>query len=67
MTHRFRIEDMTCGHCVARVTKAVRGADPDASVDIDLSSRVALIDGRGERDDYAAAIRDAGYTPFDAD
>lgn len=64
MTHEFRIEDMTCGHCVSRVTKALHTFDPDATVVIDLAGRKATVDGAADRGDYAYAIRDAGYTPL---
>lgn len=66
MTHRFKVPDMTCGHCAARITNTVRGVDPDARVSVELESRLVRIDGDFTRDDYAAAILDAGYTPGEA-
>jgi copper chaperone CopZ len=63
MAHEFNVQDMTCGHCVARVTKALKEADPAAEVTIDLPARKVSVDGTGERDEYAEAIRAAGYTP----
>lgn len=61
MTYEFRVEDMTCGHCVARVTKKLQTFDPDAKVGIDLAAQRVTIDGAAGRGDYAYAIRDAGY------
>lgn len=63
MTLALKIDDMTCGHCVARVTRAVKSVDPDADLQIDLASHTACIDGSGDGGDFARAIRDAGYTP----
>jgi copper chaperone len=63
MTHEFTVEDITCGHCVSRVTKKLRSFDADAQVSIDLASKRVSIDGAARRGDYAYAIRDAGYTP----
>jgi copper chaperone len=63
MAHEFDVQDMTCGHCVARVTKALKEADPDAEVTIDLPAHRVTVDGAGPRDEYAEAIRVAGYTP----
>ncbi len=63
MAYEFKIDDMTCGHCVARVTKALKEADPAAEVTIDLSAHKVSVDGTGDRDEYAEAIRAAGYTP----
>jgi copper chaperone len=63
MTHEYKVDDMTCGHCVSRVTKKLRTFDPDAQINIDLASRKVSVDGAAGRGDYAYAIRDAGYTP----
>lgn len=62
----FHVEDMTCGHCVGTVTKAVKEADPKASVEIDLASHLVRIDGSSEAEAIEEAIRDAGYTPVRA-
>ena len=37
----FQVNDMTGGHCVSTITKAVRSADPGAGVEI---SPVAVAD-----------------------
>ena len=66
MAHQFDVDDMTCGHCIARVAQAIRAADPDANVVIDLPFRRVRIDGVAEREDYAAAIRAAGCIATDA-
>jgi len=60
----FHVEDMTCSHCVSMITKAVKGADPKASVEIDLKSHLVRIDGTVDPAGIADAIRDAGYTPL---
>lgn len=59
----FRVDDMTCGHCVSTITKAVKGADANAKIDIDLPNHLVRVDGAADGDDIADAIRDAGYTP----
>jgi len=63
----FQVDDMTCGHCVRTIAEAVKGADADATVRIDLGSRrveiePARTDARRLRD----AIAEAGYTPVPA-
>ena len=63
MTTTYLINDMTCGHCVARVTQAVKGVDPDATVQIDLASHTARVEGADDPIAIAQAIRAAGYTP----
>lgn len=63
MTHSFTVADMTCGHCARRITAAVSRKDSTAKVQVDLARRVVRVEGGAEREDYAKAIRDAGYTP----
>jgi len=63
MTHEFKVDDMTCGHCVSRITKSLHVFDPEATVAIDLASRTVAVDGAADRSDYAFVIHDAGYTP----
>jgi copper chaperone CopZ len=63
MAHEFKVEDMTCGRCISRVTRSLRTFDPDAKVSVDLAAHRVVIDGAADRDDYAFVIRDAGYTP----
>ena len=60
----FRVNDMTCGHCVATITKAVRSVDQGARVEIDLAAhRVQIEPAQADAGEFADAIRGAGYTP----
>ena len=60
----FRVEDMTCGHCVSTIGKLVAGVDQAAKVEIDLASRLVSIESaRAGGDEFGAALREAGYTP----
>ena len=63
----FEVHDMTCGHCVSSITKAVKTLDKDAEVRIDLAThRVEVEPARADAAQLAAAIEDAGYTPVPA-
>jgi len=59
--YQLTVEDMTCKHCVGRVTKAVQEVDQDARVDIDLPTRKVKIDSKADLDRIAQAIDAAGY------
>lgn len=60
----FEVNDMTCGHCVSTITKALKGADKDAKVQIDLSThRVQVEPAEADAEELADAIKEAGYTP----
>ncbi|WP_134724497.1 heavy-metal-associated domain-containing protein [Paracoccus luteus] len=57
---KFRVDDMTCGHCTAAIENAVRDAGGTATAD--LSSKTVTVDGLGTAR-AAELIREAGYTP----
>lgn len=59
----FHVPDMTCGHCAGTITKAVKTADPKATVEIDLSRRLVKVHSALATDKVASHIADAGYTP----
>ncbi|WP_019142960.1 heavy-metal-associated domain-containing protein [Noviherbaspirillum massiliense] len=59
----FQVEDMTCGHCVSTITKAIKGADANASVEVDLAKHLVRVEGSAGGEEIADAIREAGYTP----
>lgn len=56
------IPDMSCGHCVQAITKAVRSVDGDAAVDIDLDKKQAKVDSRADEGAIVAAVEEAGFT-----
>jgi len=60
----FEVNDMSCGHCVSSITQAVKSADKDATVSIDLARHRVEIESRGAgAQALSEAIKDAGYTP----
>ena len=60
----FEVKDMTCGHCVGSITKAVRAIDQGAQVTADLAThRVQIEPTQSDRSQLSDAIREAGYTP----
>jgi Cu+-exporting ATPase len=59
--YELTVEDMTCKHCVGRVTKAVQEIDQGAKVDIDLPTKKVKIDSAADLDRIAQAIDAAGY------
>lgn len=60
----FEVKDMTCGHCVSTITKAVTSVDAGARVTVDLPShRVDIEPAAADAGRLKAAIAAAGYTP----
>ncbi len=64
MNARMKIEGMSCGHCKARVEKALNAIEGvEAKVDLAAkSAEITLTRDVGE-DALRAAVEDAGYEP----
>jgi len=59
----FDVNDMTCGHCVSAITKAVAFVDPGAKVQVDLvSHRVQIESTASTVAVLGDAIKTAGFT-----
>jgi copper chaperone len=64
----FQVNDMTCGHCVSTITKALKAEDAAAEVRFDLAShRVDIESAEADAADLSEAIKAAGYTPVQID
>jgi copper chaperone len=61
--NEFKVEAMTCAHCVRAVTEAIHGTDPAARVDVDLAQKTVRVESARPRADLAAALAEAGYAP----
>jgi copper chaperone len=57
----FNVPDMSCGHCVATVTKAVNALDGSAKVAIDLVGKTVKIETTAPAPAIAKALEEAGY------
>lgn len=57
----LKVKDMSCGHCVATVTKTVKGIDPAAEVGTDLASRTVRVESGLDAATITAALEEAGY------
>jgi copper chaperone len=59
----FKIDTMSCGHCVKSITQTVQALDPKATVTTDLVSKQVSIDSQLDSDRLKAALVEAGYPP----
>ena len=59
----FTVEDMSCGHCVGAITKAVESRLPGAKVVCDLPTHRVTVTGAADAKAVEKIIADAGYTP----
>ena len=59
---KFHVADMTCGHCVSRITKAIVQLHADAKVEADLVKGIVSVSSTLSADEIIDAITHAGYT-----
>ena len=62
MQQEFKVQGMTCGHCVKAVTQAVQLLDTAAAVSVELESGKVVINSDLPRARLVEAIREEGYT-----
>lgn len=55
------VKDMTCGHCVSTVTKALKAVDPQASVEVDLASKRVRVETQHPAEMLTQALQQAGF------
>ncbi|WP_308296394.1 heavy-metal-associated domain-containing protein [Rhizobacter sp. J219] len=59
----FEVSDMTCGHCVSAVTRAVKAVDPAANVSVSLATKRVEVDSTTlDAQVIREAIAEAGYS-----
>ncbi|MFP3588362.1 cation transporter [Paraburkholderia sp. SIMBA_055] len=62
MKTEFQVEGMSCQHCVAAVTNAIREHDDGAQVQVDLAAGRVTVESTQSMEAFKAAIDEAGYT-----
>lgn len=58
---RLPVSGMTCAHCVAAVTRAVRAVPSAGEVEVDLAHGEVTVQGDPDPEAVRAAIADEGY------
>jgi copper chaperone len=62
--YEFNVPDMTCGHCVGTVTRAIKASDPAASVEADVSRHLVRVQSaKLSQEEIQQQIAKAGYSP----
>ena len=64
--HHFTLPDISCGHCVATITEALKAADGQARVEINREARTAEVDSALPHEALVAVLTEAGYPPAPA-
>ncbi|WP_297322458.1 heavy-metal-associated domain-containing protein [uncultured Bartonella sp.] len=59
----FKVEDMTCEHCVKTITNAIKEKYPVAKVEIELDKHLVKVSGVADKAALAELIKQEDYTP----
>lgn len=59
--YELKVDNMSCGGCAARVTRAVQALDPNAKVEVLLKDRLVHVESRASPEAVADTISSAGY------
>lgn len=57
----LKVTGMTCGHCVASVTRALERVPGVESAEVSLEKRQAVVTGRAEPRALIDAVKEEGY------
>lgn len=58
---QFKVPDMSCGHCIAAIEKAVKAIDPTATITCALDQQTVSVETILSDRAVSEAIRGAGY------
>lgn len=61
----YRVDGMSCEHCVRAVTAEVSALSGVSAVSVDLAARTVAVTGDATQEDVAGAVDEAGYTLVD--
>jgi copper chaperone len=57
----FKVQGMSCGHCVKAITAALQARDAAASVRVDLAAKEVGVESSLSAEQVIAAISEEGY------
>jgi copper chaperone len=59
--YQLEVQNMTCGHCAATVSKAVKALDSEATIHVDLAAKTVAVNSSVPLDVVRSVIVEAGY------
>ncbi|WP_232818218.1 heavy-metal-associated domain-containing protein [Zobellella maritima] len=59
----FTLPEMTCGHCVGVINKALTELDPACELEFDLPGHTIRVESHCSREELVEALSEAGYRP----
>ena len=58
---KYKVPDMTCGHCVQTIETTIKGLDPTATVSCDLDRKEVTVNTGLPAERISAALADVGF------
>lgn len=58
---KLKVPDMTCGHCVGVIERAIKTIDPQAAVKADLATQTVSVETAAGAGSISKAVDAAGY------
>lgn len=55
------IQDMSCGHCASKVTRALKELDADARIEVDLERRTVRLNCAASEAEVCDTLAGAGF------
>jgi copper chaperone len=60
--YEFKVEGMTCGHCIQTITRAVNKLDAMAKIEADIPTQTVRVESETDPKILAHEIEEAGYS-----
>lgn len=58
---KLRIDAMTCGGCARSVTASIKDLDPNATVNIDVASKIVEVESTAEQQKLLEVLAEDGF------
>lgn len=59
---RFKVDDMTCGHCEKAIQTELKKGDPKVKVNVDLKQKIVEVENLSD-DRVLFLLKEIGYSP----
>lgn len=60
---KFRIDNMTCGGCARSVTATIKDLDENATVTIDVATKLVDVESSASAEQLIIALTEDGFPP----
>ena len=62
MSVQLKVPSIVCEGCAETITKTLKNLEPEAKVEVDLSAKTVLVEGKTTEDLIKQAITDIGHS-----